>query len=303
MFTFVNMKMIKKISELSHVSGKRIFVNASIDTLIESYMATKGGTRVGYNVFPSGNSTLFHLMDHFVGKHMTNGILAHTQFQKKTYQRIGIAEESISIIPHCIDIDRIRKMASRDTIARTEEKPTFFYAGRLHFAKGVRELVTAFQNLSRKIPSTLVVVGDGPLKGWVSEKRKAMEQDSGKSEIVFLDGWRSPWDFLPYMAQADIVVLPSYSEMSPIILLEAMTLGKATLATDVGGIPEIIKEGWSGLLVKPRNVEQLEEALSKLASDPLLRKRLGSNATKIIREKHDVSVLAPKFLRFMERDI
>jgi glycosyltransferase involved in cell wall biosynthesis len=104
------------------------------------------------------------------------------------------------------------------------------------------------------------------------------------------------------MSQADIVVLPSYSEMCPVILLEAMTLKKAIVATNVGGIPEMIKDGFNGLLVEPRNEEELGGVLLKLITDSTLRYRLGSNALRFIRERYDVSVVAPKFLQFMEEE-
>jgi glycosyltransferase involved in cell wall biosynthesis len=242
-------------------------------------------------------------MDRLVARHTIDEILAHTQFQKKFYQGMGIGEERISIIPHCVDSSRIEAMASGDICPRTDDKPRIFYAGRLQASKGIVELLSSFHVLSRRIPSTLVIVGDGPLKEWVSEKRKALERENNGSKIVFLDGWRPPRDFMPHMAQADVVVLPSHSEMCPIILLEAMALGKAIVATDVGGIPEIIRDSSSGLLVKQRDEKQLARALSKLAVDSTLRQRLGLNALRTIREEYDVTVVAPKFLRFMERDL
>lgn len=302
-FMPTNINTITKIAKSSKVSRKGIFVNASLDTVAESYLAMKGQIRAGYNVFPSGYSPLFRTMDRLVAKHMIGGILAHTEFQKKFYQKMGIGEERISIIPHCVDSNRIETMASGDICSRTNNKPRIFYAGRLQASKGILELLSSFHVISREIPSTLVIVGDGPMKEWVSEKRKALEREDNGSKIVFLDGWRPPQEFMPHMAQADVVVLPSHSEMCPIILLEAMALGKAIVATDVGGIPEVIRHLSSGVLVEQRDEKQLGQVLSELIVDSRLRRRLGLRALQTVREEYDVSVVAPKFLGFMERDI
>jgi glycosyltransferase involved in cell wall biosynthesis len=164
------------------------------------------------------------------------------------------------------------------------------------------ELLLAFQNLVKRVSSSLVVVGDGPLREWVLLKKKEFEKGKNDSKIVFLDRWQTPINFLPYMAKADVVVLPSHSETFSIFLLEAMALKKAIVATRVGGVPENIIDNINGLLVEPKNVKELEYALYRLSCDSSLRRKLGSNAFQVAREKYDASVVAPKFLRFMEEE-
>ncbi|MEM2093850.1 MAG: glycosyltransferase family 4 protein [Candidatus Bathyarchaeia archaeon] len=300
--TLINIKIIRTLVKSYMIPRNKIFVNASVDTLFQSCLASGGKVRAGYNVFPSGYSLLYRAMDYIAARHTIDRILAHTQFQRKLYQKIGIEQNKISIIPHCIDTERIALMASGDVSKLEIDKPIIFYAGRLYKAKGICELVSSFQNLAQRISSTLVIVGDGPLKEWIFQKGIEIERKYHSSNILFLQGWRPPQEFLKYMLRSDVVVLPSYSEMCPIVLLEAMALGRAVVSTDVGGIPELIQDGFNGLLVRPRDENELEQALLKLISEPGLRQKLGHNAFQTILRNHDVSVLAPKFLQFMEEN-
>jgi glycosyltransferase involved in cell wall biosynthesis len=295
-----NIKIIKKY--IRRLLPKKIFVNASIDTLIEAHLASGKKVGVGYNVFFNNNSLFFHFLDRFVAKHAVSRIVAHSRFHKRLYLRIGIPKEKISVIPHCIDIKRIENLAYKNFPIESKGKLVIFYAGRLTVEKGIMELLLAFQNLVKRVSSSLVVVGDGPLREWVLLKKKEFEKGKNDSKIVFLDRWQTPINFLPYMAKADVVVLPSHSETFSIFLLEAMALKKAIVATRVGGVPENIIDNINGLLVEPKNVKELEYALYRLSCDSSLRRKLGSNAFQVAREKYDVSVVAPKFLRFMEEE-
>jgi glycosyltransferase involved in cell wall biosynthesis len=84
-----------------------------------------------------------------------------------------------------------------------------------------------------------------------------------------------------------IFVLPSYHEGLSLALLDAAMMQKALIATDIDGNPEIVKDKETGLLVKPRDVDSLAEALDKLLSSPTLQKKYAQNARKLYEEKYD----------------
>ncbi len=137
--------------------------------------------------------------------------------------------------------------------------------------KGVEVLLQAFACLEKRHPDlNLMIAGDGPLKGELIRLAAQLDIDG---RVRFMGAF--PPDELPeIMRKTDIVVLPSFTEGLPRSVLEAMAYGKPIVATAVGGIPELVAHGISGLLVSPGDPSQLAEALSALASDADLRFRM-----------------------------
>jgi glycosyltransferase involved in cell wall biosynthesis len=136
------------------------------------------------------------------------------------------------------------------------EPPEVLYAGRLSPEKGVRELVAASAGLN------LVVAGDGPLKAEVPQARGFVPRD----ELERL------YD------RAAVVVCPSLREGFGVACAEAMAHGKPVVASAVGGLPDLVLDGTTGLLVPPGDTVALRAALDRLLGDPSLRRRLGLNA-------------------------
>ncbi len=101
-------------------------------------------------------------------------------------------------------------------------------------------------------------------------------------------------DAAKYLKAFDIFVLPSVKEGLPYAILEAMAAGLPIVATKVGGIPEMITDGESGLLVPPKNPEALATAIEKLIAAPELRARLGQNAAAVADAKFSLQEMLQK---------
>lgn len=146
-------------------------------------------------------------------------------------------------------------------------------AGRLSTEKGQADLLEAvalMPQIADVPPFRLLLAGDGV-------ERTHLEQFSarlGIQEKVIFAGHVS--DMRPYYAMASMLALPSHSEGSPNVVLEALAAGLAVAATTVGGVPEILEQGRTGLLVPQRNPAALGEAIAQLLRDTDLRRRLGS---------------------------
>jgi glycosyltransferase involved in cell wall biosynthesis len=297
---------MRKLITSLEMPASRIFVNASIDTLFEAHHATNRRIATGYNVLGNeASSTLFNMLDHLAVRTSVGKIVAHTHYQKNLYMKMGIEKNNVRVIPHCIDLKRIEKSAEdRNTELDAAETtgPIIFYGGRLSVDKGIKELLRCYHQISKEYSATLVLVGDGPLKGWILQKKKEIESETQDSSIVFLGAWQPPEVLLSIMRKSDIVVLPSYHEMCPIILLEAMCLRKAIVSTRFGGPQEIITNGENGIYINPHDESELKTALVKLIIDSRLRTRLGTNAFRTLMERYEVSVVAPEFIRFLEGD-
>jgi glycosyltransferase involved in cell wall biosynthesis len=100
------------------------------------------------------------------------------------------------------------------------------------------------------------------------------------------------------LAAADVLALPSLTEGSPGVILEAAELGIATVATDVGGVRELIDEGATGYLVPPRNDDALGERLQHAISDSA---RLGDNARRRLEQAHHPAVVVARWAEFLQR--
>jgi glycosyltransferase involved in cell wall biosynthesis len=161
---------------------------------------------------------------------------------------------------------------SAEVRARAGNMPVVAFAGRLIDGKGVHDLLDAFA--AGGDGALLCVVGDGPRRADL----EAQAERLGIGRRTWFLGQRSGPESLAALRAADVVVNPSYTEGLPTSVLEAALLGRAVLATDVGGTREIVTDGESALLVPARDRAALAESLARLLSDSELRRRLGDAA-------------------------
>lgn len=155
--------------------------------------------------------------------------------------------------------------------------------GRLSPEKGIGGLLEALAACTGKRPQ-LVIVGDGPMRG---ELDRMVERLGLRNHVTFL-GRLPERQTLEQIAQSDILVLPSFMEGLPIVLMEAMALGKAVIATRVAGIPELISDGENGLLFTPSKWDELAIKITVLASDRELRERLGARGAATVAAEFDI---------------
>jgi glycosyltransferase involved in cell wall biosynthesis len=168
---------------------------------------------------------------------------------------------------------------------KASTRTTIISVGRLSAEKGQAGLLQAFGNLAGDYPdAALVIVGDGP----EGAALQAATRRLGIADRVTFTGRLSESDTLERIAAADILVLPSFMEGLPIVLMEAMAAGTAVVASRVAGIPELVKEGESGLLFTPSNWGELTGCMRRLIDDEALRQRLARRARKTVEEQFDV---------------
>ncbi|HET9630699.1 MAG TPA: glycosyltransferase, partial [Novosphingobium sp.] len=146
--------------------------------------------------------------------------------------------------------------------------------GRLSPEKGQTCLLEAFAMASRNARATLTVVGHGPL----AADLKARAENLGIADRVRFTGRLGTTETLAEIAAADALVLPSFMEGLPVVLIEALALGRPVIASQVAGIPEAVVHGHNGLLVPPLDVASLAEAMENLIDSPALRRQLAANA-------------------------
>jgi glycosyltransferase involved in cell wall biosynthesis len=188
--------------------------------------------------------------------------------------RLSVISNPVSAAPSRT-ADQARQLRRDLTIGASET--VILSVGRLSAEKGHRYLVQAFREVSSRAPEArirLVFVGDGPEREYLSTLCSALGD-----RVLFVGHQPDPWAFY---GAADIFVLCSLSEGSPLVLLEAMATGLPIIATAVGGIPETIEHENTGLLVPPADHVALADALISLVSNPPLRNRLARAAAHAV---------------------
>lgn len=151
------------------------------------------------------------------------------------------------------------------------------YVGYLRHEKGIDTLLTAFESLLEHVPDAqLYFVGSQNMvdRGMTDELHRALERLRGKAEVAFLGHRDYGPELFECFAEADVLAVPSRSEGTPRVLIEARAFGCTVVASRVGGIPTSVDDGVDGLLVPPDDPRALSEALLRLARDRALRSRL-----------------------------
>lgn len=163
-----------------------------------------------------------------------------------------------------------------------KEQVTLLYVGRLAQEKGLEYLLRAVAELkaARRERFQLLLVGEGPLK----EELETLADKLGVAELVEFLGFKPYKELGELYEKADILVLPSLSEGIPKVLLEAMAKNLPIIATEVGGIPDVVHDEQTGLLVRPRDAKAIERAIARLLDDPNLYARVLEGQRRFIAE-------------------
>lgn len=162
--------------------------------------------------------------------------------------------------------------------------PSLVCVGRLSPEKNHIGLLEAISNLRRRgVGCRLTLVGDGPVRAIIEK----IIEDSDLFDAVSLVGFLDEDDTLDVIASSDILVLPSFMEGLPVVLIEALAMGKPVIASRVAGIPELIEHGKSGILFTPACVIELEDALFEVLSDPSKWREMGAEGKARVRAQFD----------------
>ena len=190
-------------------------------------------------------------------------------------RRFPWAPAKVRVVPNGIDLKRFAPRPPsgplRASLGIPPAAPVLVSIGRHVPEKGYRHLVDAAALVERTKPGAhWLLVGDGELRGKLEAQARGLRLESR----VHFTGWRD--DVADVLALADLLVLPSESEGFGRVLVEAMAMGRAIVATAVGGVPDIVLPGETGLLVAPANPVALADAVRALLDDPERGARLGA---------------------------
>lgn len=189
-------------------------------------------------------------------------------------ERAGLEKNNIKAIFAGVDLQKFK-------LANVHRNPLqIITVTRFDELKGVDYLIKAIPDILKKFPlAEFVLIGDGPTR----KELEVLINNLGVRQNVILTGWLDQKKIAKELNQSSIFVMPSLSEGLCLVILEAMACGLAVVATNVGGIIDLIKHRETGLLVPPANPQAIVKAIDLLLTDDKLRKRLTANALYFIK--------------------
>ncbi len=175
--------------------------------------------------------------------------------------------------------------------------PYLICVGRLCEQKGQLLLVEAAARLmAERIPFKICLIGDGPMRDML-ERRIA---DLGLRQVVRITGWMSQDDIRSEILKSRAMVLPSFAEGLPVVIMESLALRRPVVSTYIAGIPELVKPGVSGWLVPAGSVDALAQAMREVLKTPAeTLDRMGEAGAQSVRERHDATTEAKKLERLI----
>ena len=207
--------------------------------------------------------------------------------------RMGVPEGRIVVVHSAVNpvfagrVAAVNREAARASLGIREGERIVLAVGRLSREKAIADLVAAMAEL-RRPNLRLVIAGDGPERANIERAAAAAGLRPVMPGLVR--------DVAPFYAIADVLALPSLSEGSPNVLLEAMAAGVPVAATAVGGVPEIAVDGETALLVAPCDTPALSGAIARLLDDAALANRLAANAREVMLARYSPEARTARLL-------
>lgn len=265
---------------------------AGVKTIIHS---THGHIFYGY--FGNFKTTLFLWMERLTAK-ITKRITTLTNLEIEDYQRLRFAnKERFIAIPYGIDIERYKKAdKSREEIKKvlglSSQDQVVGWAGRLVPVKDCGTFIKAASLIKENKGLKFLIVGDGP------ERQKLEEMAEGLGIEAIFTGTRR--DIYDIMSVIDILVLSSLNEGLGRVLLEAMAAGKPIVATKVGGVPEVVTDGLTGILVPPSDPHSMAFGIKELLKNPERMAMMGEICRKRA-EEFDIKIAVDRLESLYEK--
>mgnify|MGYP001458654276 FL=1 len=228
----------------------------------------------------------------------SDGLSAVSQYLKdETVRSFSVPDHRIDVIPNFVDTEvwrRDREPCHRSKLAPDGQK-IVMHVSNFRAVKRVQDVVEVFAKIREKVKARLVLVGEGP------ERPRALKHaaDLGLGDDVLFLGRHSSVEEL--LSCADLFLLPSESESFGLAALEAMSCGAPVVASNAGGLPEVIDDGESGFLFPVGAIDDMAAAGVRILSDDGLRSQMSQAARQLAVERFSAGAIIPLYEALYER--
>ncbi|MCA8912313.1 MAG: N-acetyl-alpha-D-glucosaminyl L-malate synthase BshA [Planctomycetes bacterium] len=253
----------------------------------------------GTDITIIGQQRIFQRITRF-GIRQSDGVTSVSQELKdRVIETIDCGAQDIEVIPNFVDTERFNPGCcpdKRSHLAAPDEK-IVVHVSNFREVKRPRDVVQAFAIASRDVKARLVMIGDGPELGACKELAREL---GIFDRVTFAGTYDAIWELLP---QADVFFLPSEYESFGLSALEAMACAVPVVASNTGGLPEVVEDGVSGFLHAPADTESMAASIRKLLSDDELAKKMGEAARERATSKFRREALLPVWEDYYQRII
>lgn len=217
------------------------------------------------------------------------------------FEQCGASAERIFGLPNGIDtelfrpVDRVAKRLLRERLGLPIRAEIASYSGKLNRGKGLEQLLRAWEIVTRARPDAhLVLIGSGSGMSLSCEDdlRRFVHQRGMESGVTFTGYVENVHE---YLQASDLFVFPTESEAFGLSLVEAMSCGLPVIASQTGGIPDIVRHSRNGILVKPGDADALARDVIFLMGEPSLVRSLSANARRTVSERYSIETVAARY--------
>jgi len=206
-----------------------------------------------------------------------------------------LPQEKIEIVPNGIDTKRynasVDQSAVKGRYGVNPDEKLVLCVGRLVPQKGIEYLIRAVPRIAKRYPnSKFIVVGEGWLRGHL----EYIARSTGYQWKITFTGWIPDRELIALLNSADALVVPSIYEPFGIVVLEGMAAGVPVVASDVGGLAEIVEHEHTGILAYSRSPESIAWAVDRVLSDPDHSKEMAQNAQEMVQKTYSWEAIAMK---------
>jgi glycogen synthase len=233
------------------------------------------------------------------GMRRADAITAVSKFQARELGKdLSLPEATIHVIPNPISPTLLHQALAQPRIQPTN--PVVLYTGRIELNKGSLELLRSVDQVASQFPDVEFVMAGGRHNSIDDRSLENALGRNGTRDHVRFPG-HVPWQQLAdCYRSASVFVMPSYYETFGISVIEAMAFGLPVVATNVGGLPEVVEDGVTGILVPPGNSQELGDAILRLLRDPELSARMGQAGRERVRSEFTVDRVVSQTLAVYE---
>jgi len=235
-----------------------------------------------------------HHISRFLLKHLTHLYISISKQMTNELINLGLPYSKIVYLPNSVDTNLFKS-------GKRKEENMLLFVGRISQSKGLHILLKSLQYLKDSIRLTIIGPPDWDVN-YYQNILKMIENENrkGKHEIKYL-GVKEQIELVEWYQKASLFVLPSFIEGFPVTLLEALSCETPVVATPVGGIPEIIKNHKTGILIPTGDSTRLAEAIQYLLENKDIRLKMGREGRTLVTKHHSLEVAAKKLIMIYDR--
>ena len=230
------------------------------------------------------------------GIEVSDGVTAVSEWLRAETARNFGTGKAIEVIPNFVDLDRFRRhRGAVCDIFRGQGEKLLCHVSNFRPVKRIMDIVEVFERVAAAVPSRLVMVGDGPDRS----KAEAYCRDHNLRDRVSFLG--SVQNIEEIIGASDLFLLPSETESFGMGALEAMACQVPVIATDSGGLPEVVFDGETGYLLPVGDVPAMAERAIELLTNDRLRESMGAAGRRVAEERFDEKKVVPVYRELYER--